>query len=768
MVGSDEVIIITNLEWANRFAHVSAVKETCAANGKIASVEPGMGELGPDRRGPARAIARAKDGDGGAGGQDARLRVTTPAGTDFTVSIEGRPALEVTPIKQRGQMMGPVPLWAEVAFAAVEDVTARHAPSSTASCSGIGLAGQVNEPIRWTLEGGRCVAIEGGDEAERLRKVIDGVENADVIGEFAFGVSDKAPYGTPSEKGRVGTVHLALGDNHNAYPGGQNVCTLHLDGVFLDATMQIVDDGRLHPARRPVGAVSEVSVVALEAVEPIPLPGSSWSRMLVTGGHGRRQPQLAGRLGLHARHRPHPGRATRPRRWPTWSRAAASCAWTTAPCPSGPATRCTSRAGCGTRWPTPATMTSSWSSASPTPSTRRRSGGDAPGAAVIGSAQLLKEHLASACRILAHEGYNDLTLGHLSARANGGDAILIKRKGVALDEVEPDDIVEVGLDGTARGASPADIHLETILHTEVYRARPDVGAVVHGHPPFATALASTEAPLELLTHDAVLFADGLARYDDSADLITMRRAGSRGGPRAGRPAGRAAAKPRRAGGGQGSPLGRADRGHPGARGAHAVDRRHPRAGPAHRARGRPAAGPGQVPGPVRRGVLGVLAAAGAPGGRVSELAFRLNGREVRAEAAANALLLDVLREGFDLTGAKRSCDVQVCGTCTVLLDGAPVSSCCTLAWEASGREVLTIEGLAERDEFGPIEDAFTRHIGTQCGYCTPGMVLTVKALLDAGELPADEGGVRAALSGNVCRCTGYRGILDAVLELARR
>jgi leucyl aminopeptidase (aminopeptidase T) len=108
---------------------------------------------------------------------------------------------------------------------------------------GIGLPGQVKEPIHWTIEGGKCVKIEGGEEADRLRKVIEGVEGATVIGEFAFGVSDKAPFGTPSEKGRAGTVHLALGDNHNAYPGGQNHSVLHLDGVFLDATMWIVDDG---------------------------------------------------------------------------------------------------------------------------------------------------------------------------------------------------------------------------------------------------------------------------------------------------------------------------------------------------------------------------------------------------------------------------------------------------------------------------------------------------------------------------------------------
>jgi leucyl aminopeptidase (aminopeptidase T) len=87
------------------------------------------------------------------------------------------------------------------------------------------------------------VKIEGGEEAERLRQAIDGVENATVVGEFAFGTSEKAPFGTPSEKGRIGTVHLALGDNHNAYPGGLNHCSLHLDGVFLNATLQIVDDG---------------------------------------------------------------------------------------------------------------------------------------------------------------------------------------------------------------------------------------------------------------------------------------------------------------------------------------------------------------------------------------------------------------------------------------------------------------------------------------------------------------------------------------------
>ena len=241
MVGSDEVIIITNLEWANRFAHVNAVRETCEANGKIASVEPGMGEWDLTVDDIRRATERAQDAMAALEGKK-QVHVTTPLGTDFFVSIEGRPSLEVTPMKRRGQMMGPVPLWAEVAFAAVEDFTHGTAVVDGVML-GIGLPGQVTEPIRWTLEGGKCVAIEGGDEARRLREAIEGVENATVVGEFAFGTSEKAPYGTPSEKGRIGTVHLALGDNHNAYPGGQNVCSLHLDGVFLNATLEIVDGG---------------------------------------------------------------------------------------------------------------------------------------------------------------------------------------------------------------------------------------------------------------------------------------------------------------------------------------------------------------------------------------------------------------------------------------------------------------------------------------------------------------------------------------------
>jgi carbon-monoxide dehydrogenase small subunit len=148
-----------------------------------------------------------------------------------------------------------------------------------------------------------------------------------------------------------------------------------------------------------------------------------------------------------------------------------------------------------------------------------------------------------------------------------------------------------------------------------------------------------------------------------------------------------------------------------------------------------------------------------------EIACSVNGREVVRDVEPQLLLLDLLRDSLGLTGAKRSCDVQVCGACTVLVDGLPVSSCCYLAADAHGRQVTTIEGLAEQPGFARLEDAFTRHAALQCGFCTPGMLLTVGALLESGELGSEEEAKRN-LAGNLCRCTGYRGILEAVAELA--
>ena len=148
-----------------------------------------------------------------------------------------------------------------------------------------------------------------------------------------------------------------------------------------------------------------------------------------------------------------------------------------------------------------------------------------------------------------------------------------------------------------------------------------------------------------------------------------------------------------------------------------------------------------------------------------EIRLTVNGNAVVRDVEPQELLLDLLRDGLGLTGAKRSCDVQVCGTCTVLVDGRPVSSCCFLAADADGREVLTIEGLADRPEFEQLEDAFTRHAALQCGFCTPGMLLTVSSLLASEELTSEEE-IKRSLAGNLCRCTGYRGILEAVAELA--
>jgi carbon-monoxide dehydrogenase small subunit len=144
--------------------------------------------------------------------------------------------------------------------------------------------------------------------------------------------------------------------------------------------------------------------------------------------------------------------------------------------------------------------------------------------------------------------------------------------------------------------------------------------------------------------------------------------------------------------------------------------------------------------------------------------FTLNGRQVSAPAEANTLLLDLLRDHFRLTGAKRSCDVQVCGSCTVLVDGAPVSACTYLAFEAAGREVLTVEGFAELPEFEHFASAFERHAAVQCGFCTPGFLLTLRWLRESGELTSEDE-IRHGLDGNLCRCTGYRAILEAARDI---
>jgi L-fuculose-phosphate aldolase len=132
--------------------------------------------------------------------------------------------------------------------------------------------------------------------------------------------------------------------------------------------------------------------------------------------------------------------------------------------------------------------------------------------------QSLQEQVAWACRILALEGYTDLTLGHVSARVPGESMVYIKRKGLCLDEVLPEDMIPLDVHNEDAFDSP-EMHLEAVLHTQVYKSRPDVGCVVHGHPPYATAFGASQGRLEFLTHDAVLFADGLSFFDETPELI---------------------------------------------------------------------------------------------------------------------------------------------------------------------------------------------------------------------------------------------------------
>jgi L-fuculose-phosphate aldolase len=136
----------------------------------------------------------------------------------------------------------------------------------------------------------------------------------------------------------------------------------------------------------------------------------------------------------------------------------------------------------------------------------------------------IREQVAVACRVIALEGYVDLTLGHVSARDPGERTIWIKRKGPALDEVTPDDVIPLDLDDPDALARHG-YHLESVMHVEVYRARPDVNAVIHGHPVYGTALGATGGRLEYLTHDAVLFADGVGLYEDGPSLVTTHDQG---------------------------------------------------------------------------------------------------------------------------------------------------------------------------------------------------------------------------------------------------
>jgi carbon-monoxide dehydrogenase small subunit len=145
--------------------------------------------------------------------------------------------------------------------------------------------------------------------------------------------------------------------------------------------------------------------------------------------------------------------------------------------------------------------------------------------------------------------------------------------------------------------------------------------------------------------------------------------------------------------------------------------------------------------------------------------LRVNGEEQEVLFHPYKTLLEVLREDLDLTGTKHGCELGECGACAVLLDGEPSLSCLTLAVECEGRSVETVEGLAQGTHLHPLQAAFADCGGSQCGYCTPGMLMTAKALLDAEPNPSRER-IREAISGNLCRCTGYQQIVDAIESAA--
>jgi aerobic-type carbon monoxide dehydrogenase small subunit (CoxS/CutS family) len=154
-------------------------------------------------------------------------------------------------------------------------------------------------------------------------------------------------------------------------------------------------------------------------------------------------------------------------------------------------------------------------------------------------------------------------------------------------------------------------------------------------------------------------------------------------------------------------------------------------------------------------------------GHSSTVRLWVNGKAVGREVPNRATLAQFLRDDLGLTGTKISCELQVCGVCTVLVDGSPVSACTYLAASTDGKHVLTIEGLESGNRLHQLQEAFIEHFGLQCGFCTPGFIMMAKALLDSNPHPTEQDVVEH-LDGNICRCTGYRPIVDAVLAVASR
>ncbi len=148
-----------------------------------------------------------------------------------------------------------------------------------------------------------------------------------------------------------------------------------------------------------------------------------------------------------------------------------------------------------------------------------------------------------------------------------------------------------------------------------------------------------------------------------------------------------------------------------------------------------------------------------------KIRFTINREVKEIEVEPNKTLLKMLREDLDLIGAKEGCGAGECGACTVLVDNKPVNSCLMLAVEADGKKIITIEGLSDGINLDPLQKSFIKHNALQCGYCTPGMIISARALLDRNNNPSEED-IKEALAGNLCRCTGYQRVIDAVLDAA--
>ncbi len=238
---ADVTIISVVIDYAHRFAHTDAVKRGVERMARIASVEEGLGSWGlteDDIRQVHERTLRLRDAIGNAD----RIHATTKFGTDITLSIKGRSALVVTPIREKGVSMGPLPLWGELAYAVIED-------SANGRIVVDGLMNVVapsgfKQPIEILVKNGKGYEIKGGDEAARLRGIIEkGDKGANVIAEFAVGTGHKEISGTLQEKGRLGTFHIALGDNSRAYPGGQNISGSHIDSLMRNPTVEV--DGKI-------------------------------------------------------------------------------------------------------------------------------------------------------------------------------------------------------------------------------------------------------------------------------------------------------------------------------------------------------------------------------------------------------------------------------------------------------------------------------------------------------------------------------------------